>query len=348
MTKRPLITFALFAYNQEQFIHEAVVGAFSQTYSPLEIIISDDFSTDRTFAIMTELVSAYHGPHTIILNRNKMNLGIGSHINLIMDLCHGELIVGAAGDDISFPERTVEIYRAWIDSDEKAFSIDSLYEVIDEYSNLLICQSQLMKLPQDDQLLYFSKTLVNYVSGCTHAWHRSVFEVFGPLPKIILEDVAIPPRSMLLGKVICISKPLVKYRTHSNNVWGTSKKLSACNVLSKIIFFLDDRINICTDVVRCIENKICELSDNSQISELNVILSNIYANRKKLELTKKILTGYPLVRLYYFVIYIRYFRLHWTDGMILVCAFSKSLYILLKNVLLCVQRCNVDKLKVDR
>jgi len=29
---RPLVTFALFAYNQEQYIREAVEGAFSQTY----------------------------------------------------------------------------------------------------------------------------------------------------------------------------------------------------------------------------------------------------------------------------------------------------------------------------
>ena len=44
---RPLVTFALFAYNQEQYIREAVEGAFSQTYEPLEIILSDDCSSDR-------------------------------------------------------------------------------------------------------------------------------------------------------------------------------------------------------------------------------------------------------------------------------------------------------------
>ena len=54
-TDRPLVTFALFAYNQEQHIREAVDGAFSQTYEPLEIILSDDCSTDRTFEIMQEI-----------------------------------------------------------------------------------------------------------------------------------------------------------------------------------------------------------------------------------------------------------------------------------------------------
>ena len=31
----PLVTFALFTYNQEQFVRGAVEGAFPQTYSPL-------------------------------------------------------------------------------------------------------------------------------------------------------------------------------------------------------------------------------------------------------------------------------------------------------------------------
>jgi hypothetical protein len=34
VTDRPLVTFALFAYNQEKYIREAVVGAFAQTYEP--------------------------------------------------------------------------------------------------------------------------------------------------------------------------------------------------------------------------------------------------------------------------------------------------------------------------
>ena len=72
-TEKPLITFALFAYNQERFIREAVEGAFSQTYSPLEIILSDDCSPDRTFEIMKEMAAEYTGPHTIVLNRNEKN-----------------------------------------------------------------------------------------------------------------------------------------------------------------------------------------------------------------------------------------------------------------------------------
>jgi len=72
----PLVTFALFAYNQGKYIRQAVEGALAQTYENLEIIISDDASPDKTFEIMQELVRDYSGPHKIILNRNERNLGI--------------------------------------------------------------------------------------------------------------------------------------------------------------------------------------------------------------------------------------------------------------------------------
>jgi len=76
---RPLVTFALFGYNQEPYIREAVEGAFAQTYQPLEILLSYDCSTDRTFDIMRELAAAYAGPHRIRLNRNSTNLGLAGH-----------------------------------------------------------------------------------------------------------------------------------------------------------------------------------------------------------------------------------------------------------------------------
>lgn len=39
--EKPLVTFALFAYNQESCIREAVEGALAQDYENLEIILSD-------------------------------------------------------------------------------------------------------------------------------------------------------------------------------------------------------------------------------------------------------------------------------------------------------------------
>ena len=89
--ERPLISFALFTYNQEQFVREAVAAAFAQTYSPLEIILSDDSSKDSTFNIISEMVESYRGPHRVIVNRNPTNIGIGAHVNKVMGLMSADI-----------------------------------------------------------------------------------------------------------------------------------------------------------------------------------------------------------------------------------------------------------------
>jgi len=86
---RPLVTFALFAYDQERYIREALEGAFAQSYQPLEILLSDDCSTDRTFDIMREMAAAYAGPHRIRLYRNPTNLGVAGHADVRVQRAQG-------------------------------------------------------------------------------------------------------------------------------------------------------------------------------------------------------------------------------------------------------------------
>ncbi len=333
MQERPLITFALLAYNQEPFIRAAVEGALSQTYTPLEIILSDDCSSDHTFEIMSEMADAYNGPHTIVINRNGKNLGISGHVNHMMAMSHGELIVGAAGDDISYPERTTVIYHAWKESCGTAYSLYSAYEMIDALGNTIETLPQ-RHMPQEHQLLHYSKTCVNDVIGCTHAWHRRVFDVFGPLPNIACEDSAISPRSMLLGKVVHINKPLVKYRTHENNIyiWNSSKKFTAEENIEGKIIFLKDHYNVCGDVLRCINEYKDTIKDSSRVLELEQCIANIQVNRQKIELRKNILTGYPILRLYSLLKYLYLYRLRHSDLPIVVWALSKTAYRLSRGI----------------
>ena len=101
---RPLATFALFAYNQEEYVADAIEAAFAQTYHPLEILLSDDCSTDGTYEAMKRAVSLYNGRHTVRLYRNDENLGLIEHVNRMVDRATGEIIVAAAGDDVTMSE----------------------------------------------------------------------------------------------------------------------------------------------------------------------------------------------------------------------------------------------------
>lgn len=224
---RPLVTFMIIGYNHERFVREAVRGALAQTYSPLEIIISDDCSQDRTFELIEEEVADYDGPHKIVLNRNEENLGTAGHLNRLMELAEGELIVVAASDDISLPLRTEEIVKVW--SGGGAYSIYSNMTVIDEngINRGVFAKSAPMPIESWQQILRAGRG----VFGCTHAWDRAVFDAFGPLPEdVVHEDYAIPFRSALLGKIAYIDECLVKYRRHSTNVWTDRNQLLQMNL----------------------------------------------------------------------------------------------------------------------
>ncbi len=223
MTERPLLSFIVTCYNHEAFVREAVEGALAQTYSPLEIIITDDCSQDRTFDIVRETVAAYRGPHAVRLNRNPANLGIGGNVNHAMKLCRGELILIAAGDDISLPNRTEVTYEAWEKFGKRPTSVCSSYLTISE-DGTEQGKGGFRGDPNDRRplkiltgdLLKFLSTRQPAVCGCSHAWSPALFNYFGPL-KSGLEDLVLSFRSLAIGQILYIQQPLVKYRRHGAN-----------------------------------------------------------------------------------------------------------------------------------
>ena len=231
---RPLVTFALVVYNQARFIREAVEGALAQTYSPLQIIISDDCSTDRTFLIAQEMVANYSGPHRIVLNRNDRNRGLAGHLNVLMKRAEGELIVIAAGDDISLPHRTARLVDAYMSDNRQSLSIYSNMNVIDEggrsrgrfSENHSSGHLTVQRIARSEGSVY----------GCTHAWARRIFDVFGPLDEeVIQEDVVIPFRAALLGRVCYLDEPLVLYRRHSSNIFRLREEIGSWPVLHEYL-----------------------------------------------------------------------------------------------------------------
>jgi glycosyltransferase involved in cell wall biosynthesis len=224
---KPLVSFSIVSYNQEAFIREAVAGALAQTYSPLEIIISDDCSKDRTFDIVQEMAAAYKGPHTIRLNRNPTNLGIAENSNRASAMCRGELLVGSAGDDISMPERTSIIVRAWNDSGRRSTSLASRFVVIDACGRLVegeaepcVREESVRWVHEQGTIPGFLRRRKPHVAGCVHAISRKLITDLGPLPRaVIYEDTALCFRTVLVGGYFTfIDAPLVKYRRHSQNL----------------------------------------------------------------------------------------------------------------------------------
>ncbi|WP_051258390.1 glycosyltransferase family 2 protein [Atopococcus tabaci] len=89
----PLVSIIVPAYNVENYIEECVDSLLAQTYSPIEVIVLDDGSTDQT----VKLLRSYED--TILLFENKENKGQGARRNQGMKIAKGKYLYFMDSDD---------------------------------------------------------------------------------------------------------------------------------------------------------------------------------------------------------------------------------------------------------
>ncbi|MGY0652465.1 glycosyltransferase family 2 protein [Luteimonas sp. A537] len=228
LMQSPLVTLALIAYNQEEYIREAVEGALAQDYRNLEILISDDCSPDSTHQRMCAVLEQYSGDRCVSLRRNETNLGLTAHVNQVVAAAKGEIIVIAAGDDVSLPNRvslTVELFSEFPDAKAVLLSAD----VIDDHSStsgeILVADTRAVTQSLEHLLDGSSKTM-----GASRAFRRELFDFFGPLqPDCPTEDTPILLRSLLCGTNVLSSSKGIRYRRHDANI-STAEGLARMNV----------------------------------------------------------------------------------------------------------------------
>ena len=220
---KPLITLAVFTYNQEQFVAEAFYAAIAQKYEPLEIIFSDDCSTDGTYEKLEDLVSSYKGNHKVSARKTSKNIGVFAHVVEVGKLAHGDLVVLAAGDDISKPDRVTALVNSWKISG--AWGLYSRYDRINENGGVISVNdySRDLELPTHKLRTYFypQDGEVGIIHGATSAYDRRLFNYINKemCSYILSEDGALSLLLNLLKKnIIFVDKSLVLYRTNANSI----------------------------------------------------------------------------------------------------------------------------------
>lgn len=208
----PPVTLIILAYNQEAFVEAAIAGALAQDYPALEIMLSDDGSSDATFALMEAAAANYRGPHRVIASRTPANSGFLSHIYHAVARSRGALIVLGAGDDISLPHRVSALVAAWQETGASALSSD--WEVIDDRGTVTgsgIAQPAAMVQPW-----FAGNAPVPTISGASGAYDRRVFEAV-KLPDfpIFAEDFFFALLLNLRSRpIVYVRQKLVQYRVH--------------------------------------------------------------------------------------------------------------------------------------
>lgn len=112
MNNSPLVSVIIPVYNAERFVESAVRSIMNQTYTDLEILITDDCSTDGSFEILQRLAAE---DSRITLYRNESNLKIVKTLNSLVAAASGTYIARMDADDIALPKR-IEKQVAFLES----------------------------------------------------------------------------------------------------------------------------------------------------------------------------------------------------------------------------------------
>jgi glycosyltransferase involved in cell wall biosynthesis len=228
----PLVSMVLITYNQEGTAAQAVQAALAQRYHPLEIIVSDDASCDTTAERIGALLRTYAGPHKVVFQRNDRNLGIGANLSQAVSLSSGDLIVIAAGDDVSVPERCERVARAWVDAGRRPDLISSHLLDLDQEgcTHGLIAPTDLSKYRSVQDWLADRPHII----GAAQAWTRRLFDHFGPLPSgVVAEDLIMVFRAICRGGCITIPEPLVQYRR--GGLSGRTRAMHAQDTVRRLL-----------------------------------------------------------------------------------------------------------------
>lgn len=101
----PLVSVAILTYNSSATIVETLDSVFAQTYPAIELIISDDRSTDNTIDLCRQWLND-HTNRFVDVNivESPINTGTSANINRAISHCRGEWVKTIAGDDLLMPD----------------------------------------------------------------------------------------------------------------------------------------------------------------------------------------------------------------------------------------------------
>jgi len=227
--ERPAASVLFFAYNHEAFVEEALLSALRQDVGAFELVVVDDASTDRTRAIIEEVL-ARGTPSGVTVRRlyKDQNGGLIAVVNEAMALATGEIFMLMAGDDVSLSCRLARSLRTFVDQP----SVQLVYgecERIDEAGRPYPPAAG-EKLPRffsyDDSPM--SRIYADAAPfGASAAYRRRLFDVFGPMiPGEHGEDNCYWIRALLLGEIYWDPAVFVLWRQHAGNLSNFTSQLA--------------------------------------------------------------------------------------------------------------------------
>ncbi len=159
MVKKPLVSVAMTAYNQEEYIAEAIESVLMQKVKfDYEILIGDDASSDKTAQILDNYQNRY--PELITVYHRKTNLGTCKNSYDIFSRCRGKYIAKLEGDDYWIYDLKLQRQVEYLESHPNIIAVAHNVLCVDQYGTPL--PEELIDFPHQRQHVFGRRNAMNH------------------------------------------------------------------------------------------------------------------------------------------------------------------------------------------
>lgn len=227
-----LVSIEIICYNHEKYIEDALQSVLAQTYENLEIIICDDFSTDRSWELIQAFLPKLQKKFDkVIAFQNPRNLGVTPALNKLLEKTRGVVLFALSGDDMMAENYIAEVMQVYKEHPEASVFVSNGYHVEEKVKYAELANASLplwyKKNPDFNKDTLFERL---YWQNCVFApgvsVKRTVYDDFGFYDTdICIEDLEFWLRISRTKetKFIYIDKPLIFYRKNPNSVSSQEK-----------------------------------------------------------------------------------------------------------------------------
>ena len=207
--KFPLVSIGLPVFNGEKSLSQALETLLNQDYRNLEIIISDNGSTDRTPAICEEFLQK---DARVKYYRSSENLGSNWNFNRVVELSSGKYFMWAAHDDL----RDLTFVRVCIEKLEqfpKAVLCHTYTELFIQNRKERLCVTNLDSFDGVTDLVErYRETLKHFSTVAIYGVYRlSAMKKTHMLAPSIASDIAFIQELSIYGNFVQVPQILFSY-----------------------------------------------------------------------------------------------------------------------------------------
>jgi glycosyltransferase involved in cell wall biosynthesis len=296
------VTICIPTYNRAQFVREAIQSVLAQSFTDLEVLVSDNASTDDTasaIASFTDSRVRYH--------RHAHNIGIGPNHRACAEMAQSEWVGFLSDDDLFTPDHVARAFESLAQHPRAVYYACAIEQFGNGASGV---RHPAALADVTAPLSYYAPAQAVQFLGLenpgflnTIICRKSAFEpsLFWGKPGFVHMDVLLMTQLMVQGGFVFGTTPTVRYRCHTSNIsqqlGNTRYTLRLACMISYATrwlaqFLMDQRLSQAADIeqhglrnssLSCARTLVFGLGSFQSAPALRKVAQRIFAARRDID-----------------------------------------------------------------